>query len=86
MEMQEMRQRPLCLELENAKNDIYAAFNKQVSERKIPFFLLENIVNEVAHKVSAAADAERAAARKSLETKSENPVDEMTGGAEHANH
>lgn len=51
--------RPLCLELDDAKAEIFAAVNMTSKKHNIPFYLLESIVNEAARQVSNLAKAER---------------------------
>ena len=59
--------RPLCLELVDAKNDIFEAINNASKQRNIPYFLLESIVTEAALQVSNLAKIEREAAAKKYE-------------------
>lgn len=51
--------RPLVLELDDAREEIFAAINRAMSERHIPFYLLENIVYDAARQVSEHAKSER---------------------------
>lgn len=51
--------RPLCLELEDAKAEIFAVINMAKKKHNIPFFLLENIVAEAARQTSEFAAKER---------------------------
>ncbi len=51
--------RPLCLELEDARAEIFAAVNMASKRHNIPFYLLESIVQEAARQVSALAKTER---------------------------
>lgn len=51
--------RPLVLELDDAREEIFAAINRATSERHIPFYLLENIVYDAARQVSEHAKSER---------------------------
>ncbi len=60
-------ERPLCLELAEAKADIINAINA-ATKRQIPFFLLEDIVKDAARQVSEQAKAERVKAQRIYET------------------
>lgn len=51
--------RPLCLELEDAKAEIFAVINMTPKKHNIPFYLLESIVMEAARQVSEVARQER---------------------------
>lgn len=55
-------QRPICLELEDAKTDIFGLIDNLHTDRKIPFYMLESIVSEAARRVKSCADAERTVA------------------------
>lgn len=59
--------RPMCLELDDAKAEIFALIEKLHTERKIPFYLIENITNDAARQVSSCADMEREAAMRLYE-------------------
>ena len=59
--------RPMCLELAEAQADIMNAINAAVRNRKIPFYLLESIVNDAARQVTGFAKAERTQAKKLYE-------------------
>lgn len=50
---------PLCLRLENAKAEIFAAVNAANKKHNIPFFLLESIVAEASRQVAGLAHTER---------------------------
>ena len=60
--------RPFCLEYEDAQREIVASVNAIVSKHKIPFYLLENIITNLAHQVSKNAEIERAEARQTYRT------------------
>lgn len=51
--------RPLCLELEEAKAEIFAVINMTAKKHNIPFFLLEYIMQEATRQVVDLAKAER---------------------------
>lgn len=51
--------RPLCLELTDARRRIYSVINDLAQNKRIPFYLLEGIVNEAARDVKANAEIER---------------------------
>lgn len=59
--------RPICLELEDAKAEIFAVVNMANKKRGIPFFLLESIVNEAARQVADFARQERETANRNYE-------------------
>lgn len=44
-------ERPICLEIEDAKAAIIASINKEATSRKLPMFLLEPILNEILNQV-----------------------------------
>ena len=51
--------RPLCLSLADAERRIYSVINDLAQNQRIPFYLLEGIVNEAARDVKANAEIER---------------------------
>ena len=55
--------RPLVLELDDAREEIFGTINRLATERHIPFYLLEGIINDAAKQVSALAKAEREKAK-----------------------
>ena len=57
--------RPLCLELEDAKAEIFSVITMTAKKHNIPFYLLESIVAEAAQQVSVFAKKERETAEKS---------------------
>lgn len=57
--------RPTCLELVDAKRDIYALVNKIAA--KIPFYLLEGILSEVAKQAAECAKVERENAQRTYQ-------------------
>lgn len=59
--------RPLALEIDDAKEEIFGVINRMASERHIPFYLLENIVNDAARQVTELAKAERENAKRTYE-------------------
>lgn len=59
--------KPICLELVEAKADIFAAINNAAQNRGIPFYLLESIVEEAARQVSECARKEREIAKRTYE-------------------
>ena len=61
--------RPLCIELENARTEIYGLLNDISSRRNIPYYLLESIVLDAARDVSELAKKERQAAAQSYQKK-----------------
>lgn len=56
--------RPLVLELDDAKEEIFSTVNRLATERHIPFYLLEGMVNDAARQVSALAKTEREQAKR----------------------
>lgn len=56
--------RPLVLEIDDAKDEIFGAINRMASERHIPFYLLESIVNDAARQVTELAKTERENAKR----------------------
>ena len=52
-------QRPLCLELVDAKKEIFDTINMVSRQKNIPYYLLESIVNEAASQVANCARIER---------------------------
>ena len=54
---------PLCLELSTAREEIATCINRQVSEKHIPFYLLELLINDFAQQISERARAERVEAK-----------------------
>lgn len=59
--------KPLCLALEEAKAEIFAAVNMASKKHNIPFFLLESIVQEAARQASGIANTERENAARTYE-------------------
>jgi len=59
--------RPLVLEIDDAKDEIFGAINRMASERHIPFYLLESIVNDAARQVTELAKRERENAKRTYE-------------------
>lgn len=59
--------RPLVLEIDDAKDEIFGAINRMASERHIPFYLLESIVNDAARQVTELAKTERGNAKRTYE-------------------
>lgn len=55
--------RPLILEMDDARSEIFDVINRMASERHIPFYLLEGIVNDAARQVMDLAKAEREKAK-----------------------
>lgn len=51
--------KPLCLELMDAKKDIFGVIDDYHQKHGIPFYLLESIVTDFARQVSNLANAER---------------------------
>lgn len=56
--------RPMCLELVDAKVDIFGIINALHEEKNIPLYLLEPIVSEAYRQVRNCARAERESAMK----------------------
>lgn len=50
--------RPMILEIEESKEEILAAVNNALSERKIPCYFLASFLTDVAEVVTAKAKAE----------------------------
>lgn len=59
--------RPLCLELEDAKAEIFSIISMTAKKHKIPFYLLESVVTEAARQVSGLAQKEREEAARDYE-------------------
>ena len=59
--------RPLCLELEDAKNEIVGTINRLAFQRHVPFYLLEGIIHDVDRQISELARKERETAKKTYE-------------------
>lgn len=55
--------RPLILELDDAREEIFGTVNRLATERHIPFYLLEGMLNDAARQVSALAKTEREKAK-----------------------
>ena len=55
--------RPLVLELDDAREEIFGTVNRLATERHIPFYLLEGMMNDAARQVSALAKTEREKAK-----------------------
>lgn len=55
--------RPLVLELDDAREEIFGTINRLATERHIPFYLLEGIINDAARQVVALAKTEREKAK-----------------------
>lgn len=51
--------KPLCLELEDARAEIFASINLTAKKHNIPFYLLESIVADAYRQVTAFAKQER---------------------------
>lgn len=69
-------ERPLCLEMRDAKAEIVAAVNNAIQKRGLPCFILRGILEEVTASVRdvekneiAAAEAQYAAALREKEEK-----------------
>lgn len=57
-------ERPICLEIEDAKLAIITCINKEATSRKLPMFLLEPILNEILNQVRNEKRKELDAAQK----------------------
>lgn len=55
--------RPLVLELDDAREEIFGTVYRLATERHIPFYLLEGMMNDAARQVSALAKTEREKAK-----------------------
>lgn len=51
--------RPLCLELQEARADIFGVIKKVAEDRHLPWYLIEPIVSDAAKQVSENARQER---------------------------
>jgi hypothetical protein len=51
--------RPLCLELEDARKELYTLVNNLSTVRQIPFYLLESIVADIYRDVKELSNTER---------------------------
>ena len=51
--------RPLCLELQDAKAEIFEAIKKAAEDKRLPWYLIEPIVSDAAKQVSENARQER---------------------------
>lgn len=51
--------KPLCLENEEAKKEIFDAINGVLDKKTVPLFLVENILREALERISAGAKQER---------------------------
>lgn len=67
MSLQTPPTQPLCLALEEAKAEIFAAINMTAKKHELPFYLLEHIVNEAARQTSECAKNERESASREYE-------------------
>lgn len=56
--------RPLVLELDGAREEIFGTVNRLATERHIPFYLLESMINDAARQVSSLAKTEREQAKR----------------------
>lgn len=70
--------RPLILELDDAREEIFGTVNRLATERHIPFYLLESIMNDAARQVSALAKTEREKAKQMYDEQ----LAEMNSGEE----
>ncbi len=52
-------ERPFCLELDDAKREIYDSITEISRKRKIPYYMLEFILNEALVQVNIGANRER---------------------------
>ena len=59
--------RPMCLELAEAKTDIFGIINALHAEKNIPYYLLEPYVSEAARQVAECAKTERLMASQAYE-------------------
>ena len=57
------KQRPLILEIEEAKTEIITAVNKALTERGIPCYILSPIIRDIFNQVEAGAKNELEAAK-----------------------
>ena len=71
--------RPLCLELVDAKEDIFGIINALHEEKNIPFYLLETIVSEAYRQVRNCARAERESALMAYTAECEKKEGERDG-------
>lgn len=69
-------ERPLCLEMRDAKAEIVAAVNNAIQKKRLPCFILRGILEEIMTSVKdvekneiAAAEAQYAAALRETEEK-----------------
>lgn len=61
--------RSLCLELMDAKECIFGVINDFHKNHRIPFYLLESIVQDAARQVAAFAESERKSELQAYECK-----------------
>lgn len=59
--------RPICLELEDARVELFNTVSHIADKYHLPFFLMENMVNDAARMVAQLAEKERKAALESYE-------------------
>lgn len=62
-----IKEKPLCLRIEEAKTEIASVINRQRGENGIPFYLLEPIVKDLYTQVVNGKNAEIEAVRKDYE-------------------
>lgn len=70
--------RPLILELDDAREEIFGTVNRLATERHIPFYLLESMMNDAARQVSTLAKTEREKAKQMYD----GQLAEMNSGEE----
>lgn len=56
-------ERPFCLELDDAKREIYDSITEISRKRKIPYYMLEFILNEALVQINIGANREREMAK-----------------------
>ena len=61
--MMEEPKKPLCLEYEEAKNDIYSVLNTVMGRKTLPLFAVDNILKDALRQIEEGAKNELIAAK-----------------------
>lgn len=72
MDEKQIPKKPLCLEYQEAREEMFAAINSVMGRHEIPLFLFAQILAEAHGQTEAAAQAEALAAKKNYQAQIES--------------
>ena len=67
-------QKPLILEMDEAKKEIIQVINNAIQVRKLPCYLLDMILSEIGAQIKEGAEQELAMARQQVEIENDEEV------------